>query len=323
VLTACGFSEAQTFSFIEAEAAEPFAAAAAEAGDRPDGTDKTDRTVGADKTDRAVGADEPDRADSADGLIKVANPLSEKFAVLRPSLLAGLVDAAAHNRRRQHADVRLFETGTRFTAGGEVRSVAGIWSGAAQPAHWSGGARPADFYDIKGVVEAIGSAFAVTIDCTPAEVPYLVAGKSALVTGGVLGQIRPEIAAARGFPAHEPLWAFELDAAGLGSAAAVEEIRATSLPRFPSIVRDLSILVDSSLPAAAVRGTIRSSAPAALVEVSEFDRYTGSGVPADRVSLSLRLTFRSTERTLTDAEADAAMDGIVTALAAAHNAVRR
>jgi phenylalanyl-tRNA synthetase beta chain len=57
--------------------------------------------------------------------------------------------------------------------------------------------------------------------------------------------------------------------------------------------------------------------------VSEFDRYTGSGVPADRVSLSLRLTFRSTERTLTDAEADAAMDGIVTALAAAHNAVRR
>jgi phenylalanyl-tRNA synthetase beta chain len=201
--------------------------------------------------------------------------------------------------------------------------VAGVWTGAALPAHWSGGARQADFYDMKGVVDAIGSAFAVTIDCAPADVPYLVAGKSASVTGGVLGQIRPEIAAARGFPAHEPLWAFELDAAALGSAAAVEEIRATSLPRFPSIVRDLSILVDSSLPAAAVRGTIRSSAPAALVEVSEFDRYTGSGVPADRVSLSLRLTFRSTERTLTDAEADAAMDGIVTALAAAHNAVRR
>jgi phenylalanyl-tRNA synthetase beta chain len=315
VLTACGFSEAQTFSFIEVESAEPFAAAAADGADR-------DENAAADLADSADS--HKSAADLAeDALIRVANPLSEKFAVLRPSLLAGLVDAAAHNRRRQHADVRLFETGTRFTARGEVRSVAGVWTGAALPAHWSGGARQADFYDMKGVVDAIGSAFAVTIDCAPADVPYLVAGKSASVTGGVLGQIRPEIAAARGFPAHEPLWAFELDAAALGSAAAVEEIRATSLPRFPSIVRDLSILVDSSLPAAAVRGTIRSSAPAALVEVSEFDRYTGSGVPADRVSLSLRLTFRSTERTLTDAEADAAMDGIVTALAAAHNAVRR
>ncbi len=316
VLTACGFSEAQTFSFIEVEAAEAFAAAAADGADR-DENGAADHTNSADRHKGGAAA----RAE--DALIRVANPLSEKFAVLRPSLLAGLVDAAAHNRRRQHADVRLFETGTRFTARGEVRSVAGVWAGAALPAHWSSGARPADFYDIKGVVEAIGSAFAVTIDCAPAEVPYLVAGKSASVTGGVLGQIRPEIAAARGFPAHEPLWAFELDAAALGSAAAIDEIRATSLPRFPSIVRDLSILVDSSLPAAAVRGTIRSSAPAALVEVSEFDRYTGSGVPADRVSLSLRLTFRSTERTLTDAEADAAMHGIVTALAAAHNAVRR
>ena len=73
-------------------------------------------------------------------------------------------------------------------------------------------------------------------------------------------------------------------------------------------MRDLSILVDGTLPAAAVRGTIRSSAPATLVQAIEFDRYTGKGVPEDRVSLSLRLTFRSPERTLTDAEVDAAMD---------------
>jgi phenylalanyl-tRNA synthetase beta chain len=305
VLTACGFSEAQTFSFIEAEAAAPFAAA-----DRV-----RDVTNGAE-------------------LVTVANPLSEKFAVLRPSLLPGLVDAAAHNRRRQHVDVRLFETGARFSASGETRAVAGVWTGAAQPPHWSGGARGADFYDVKGVVEALARAFGVDVGCAPAEVAFLVPGRSAVVaiggrsnagttTGGVLGQIHPSIVEARGFPAGELVWAFELDAAALGSAEAVDALRAESLPRFPSIVRDLSVLIDSALPAAAVRGTIRSSAPSALVQVIEFDRYTGKGVPEDRVSLSLRLTFRSPERTLTDAEVDAAMDSIVRALAATHGAVRR
>ena len=102
-----------------------------------------------------------------------------------------------------------------------------------------------------------------------------------------------------------------------------DDLRAESLPRFPSVVRDLSVLVDSTLPAAAVRGTIRSAAPAALAHVIEFDRYRGKGVPEGRVSLSLRLTFRSPERTLTDAEVDEAMTRIVDALASTHGAVRR
>jgi len=77
------------------------------------------------------------------------------------------------------------------------------------------------------------------------------------------------------------------------------------------------------LPAAAVRGTIRSSAPSTLARIVEFDRYRGKGVPEGRISLSLRLTFRSPERTLTDAEVDEAMDRIVSALASAHGAERR
>jgi len=140
---------------------------------------------------------------------------------------------------------------------------------------------------------------------------------------GVIGQIGPSILDARGFPPAEELWAFELDVDALAELQSGADVRAESLPRFPSIVRDLSILVDSSLPAAAVRGTIRSSAPSALVHVVEFDRYKGKGVPADRVSLSWRLTFRSPERTLTDGEVDAAMDRIVSALSDAHGAVRR
>jgi phenylalanyl-tRNA synthetase beta chain len=295
VLTACGLSEAMTFAFIEADAAAPFAA-------------------------------------SAEDVVAVANPLSEKFAVLRPSLLPGLVDAAAHNRRRQHPDVRLFETGVRFDRAAERRSVAGVWAGAGTPAHWSGGARAVDFFDVKGVVETLARAFGTDIVCEAADVPYLVPGKSASVSfgaqangaHGVIGQVQPAVLEARGFPAGETLWAFELDAGALaGGPAAADALRAESLPRFPSVVRDLSILVDASLPAAAVRGTIRSSAPATLAHVIEFDRYKGKGVPDDRVSLSLRLTFRSPERTLTDGEVDTAMDGIVKALGERHGAVRR
>jgi len=313
VLTACGFSEAMTFAFIEAEAATPFAS----------------------RERKSAAAD----TSTVDQLIRVANPLSEKFAVLRPSLLPGLVDAAAHNRRRQHHDVRLFEAGVRFGVAGERRTVAAVWTGAASPAHWSGTARAADFYDMKGVADTLAGAFGAEVEYQPADISYLVPGRCArivasastsplkpgapgdAVTVGVIGQVQPAIAEARGFPAGEALWAFELDTDAWPDQG--DDLRAESLPRFPSIVRDLSILVGSGLPAAAVRGTIRSSAPAALVQVTEFDRYTGKGVPEDRVSLSLRLTFRSPERTLTDAEVDAAMEGIVTALASAHGAVRR
>jgi phenylalanyl-tRNA synthetase beta chain len=265
---------------------------------------------------------------------------------MRPSLLPGLIDAASHNRRHGLKDVRLFETGVRFRPAGESRAVAGVWAGAGLPAHWSGGAREADFYDVKGVVDALAHACGVGLEFEPADVSYLVPGRSARIafrlkmeaaesspvasgssrnrrTVGVVGQIQPSIAAARNLPANEPVWAFEIDADAFGSADASDVLRAAPLPRFPSVVRDLSILVDSALPAAAVRGTIRSAAPETLVDAIEFDRYRGKGVPEGRVSLSLRLTFRSNERTLTDAEVDAAMDTIVAALAAAHGAVRR
>src|SRR5262249_21911425 len=152
------------------------------------------------------------------------------------------------------------------------------------------------------------------------------AGRGAVSSGfsrkdelGVIGQIGPAIAQARGVPAGETLWAFELNADALGAQGRGDDLRAESLPRFPSIVRDLSVLVDAALPAASVRGTIRAAAPATLTHVIEFDRYRGKGVPEGRLSLSLRLTFRSPERTLTDAEVDAAMEGIVSALAPAHN----
>jgi phenylalanyl-tRNA synthetase beta chain len=293
LLTAAGFSESMTFAFIERQAALPFC----EADSEP---------------------------------VAIANPLSEKFAVLRPSLLPGLIDSCAHNRRRGRKDVRLFESGSRFTrTDGERRAVAVAWSGVGNDAHWSEPPRPADFFDVKGVVELLCGAFAFPdVEFAPANVSFLMPGRAAVVQSGaaqlgVLGQLVPAIAESRGFAEGEDIYVAELDTDALAAAARSDDVRAEPLPRFPSIVRDVSILVSETLPAAAVRGTIRAAAPATLVSISEFDRYQGKGVPEGRVSLSLRLTFRAPDRTLTDEEAQSATDAIVGALRREHGAERR
>jgi phenylalanyl-tRNA synthetase beta chain len=292
VLTAAGFSESMTFAFIERQAALPFAGAGFEPA-------------------------------------AIANPLSDKFAVLRPSLLPGLIDSCAHNRRRGRKDVRLFETGSRFVARGEGRAAAVVWHGAADGPHWSGATRAVDFFDVKAVVERLCAALGVSrLEFAPTEEPFLVRGRAALVRAadvalGAVGQLDPAVAEARGLPASEETYVAEVDLDALAAIVHGDELRAQSLPRFPAIVRDISILIDEALPAAAVRGTIRSAAPAMLESIAEFDRYHGKGVPDGRVSLSLRLTFRAPDRTLTDDEAQAATDRIVAALRNRHGAEQR
>ena len=107
----------------------------------------------------------------------LANPLSEKFTTLRPSLLPGLIDAVSHNRRHGRRDVRLFEIGTRFSPHGETRAAAAAWTGLATPDHWSGGRRDVDFFDVKGVAEQLGAMLSVSPRIAAATRPYLVDGR--------------------------------------------------------------------------------------------------------------------------------------------------
>ncbi len=290
VLAAAGFSEAQTFAFIEAGAATAFA-----------------------------GGVEP---------VPIAYPLSENFAVLRPSLLPGLVDSIAYNRRRERRHVRLFEIGSTFSAAsGERRALAFGWSGTAVPEHWGGGARPVDLFDIKGVAERVAAALQVPVRFRPRVLSCLVDGRAASVMHGetevgVLGQLAPGVAQARDLPAGEDVYVAEFDLDRLACQAPLD-VRAEPLPRHPSVGRDLSIIVAETLPAEAVRGTIVAAAPTTLVALCEFDRYKGKGIAEGQVSLSLHLTFRAAERTLTDTEVQQAMDAIVDALGREHRAVRR
>ncbi len=294
MLVGAGFAEAVTFTFIEKHAAAPF----------------------------------------DDAPIMIANPLSELFAVLRPSVLPGVVDAVSHNRRREQRDIRLFELGTRFTrVHGETRSVAIAWTGAASPEHWSGSGRPVDLYDVLGVVERLADVLRVSWQVEPADHAALAPGRSARVVRDVdgtrvevgwVGQLAPALAEARGIPVLDPVLVAEVDLdLGAPDFDPDHQVVAAALPRHPSVVRDISIVVPADLPAARVRGTIHAAAPSTLVEVREFDRYQGSSLPAGMVSLSFRLTFRAADRTLTDAEVHAATDAVLAALAAGHGATLR
>jgi phenylalanyl-tRNA synthetase beta chain len=293
VLTAAGFSEAVTYSFIGASDAAPY-------------------------------------ADEGQPPVPLAYPLSEKFAVLRPSLLPGLLDAVVRNRRRETPDVRLFEIGSCFSAeDGERGRLAVIWCGAGRPAHWAVDDEPVDFFHVKGVVEQVAHALRLPpLSFEPAAAPWLVPGRAAQVTGngrvmGLLGQILPSLAEAREMPGGDAVYAAELDLEALHAAVPASDVQVEALPRFPSVVRDVSLIVDEGLPSERVRATIRSAAPETLVSVREFDRYQGTGIPEGRCSLSFRLTFRSAERTLTDIEVQDAMDRVIEAVKAAHAAVQR
>ncbi|MEP6783418.1 MAG: phenylalanine--tRNA ligase subunit beta [Acidobacteriota bacterium] len=289
-LLGMGFSEAITFAFIESIAAEPFLE-----GRAP---------------------------------VALANPLSEKFAVMRPSLLPGLIDAVSHNRRHQRLDVRLFEIGTRFSPTGENRSAAVAWTGLATPDHWSSDRRTVDFSDIKGVIEQLATLARIRITFSEIEGGYLVSGRAAGIvvngeTVGVLGQLSPAVGEARDLPAGDGVYVAEIDLDAVTSASPIETRLATTLPRYPSVLRDISILVNDALSAETVRGTIRSASPDTLKQVREFDRYQGKGVPDGKVSLSFRLTFQSPERTLTDDDVQAAMQRIIDALTRDLQAVQR
>jgi len=187
---------------------------------------------------------------------------------------------------------------------------------------------------MKGAVQHIASGIGASLDCVAADHPFLVPGRAAtLVAGsgadgaspvGLVGQLAPALASARDIPASSEVYVAELDLDALLQHAGVPDaMTAVPPPRYPSVVRDVSIVVDDILPAGKVRGTIRAAAPATLVDVREFDRYQGKGVPEGRVSVSYRLTFRAADRTLTDAEVQQAMDQILGALIAAHDAIQR
>jgi phenylalanyl-tRNA synthetase beta chain len=243
----------------------------------------------------------------------LSNPISSEMSVMRSSLWPGMLVAASTNASRQQDRVRLFELGKSFHGAlanhQEVVRVAGLCMGPALPEQWGSKAQSVDFFDIKSDVIALlqlaGDISDVRFEAT--RHPALQPGQAALVRRGdveigVIGKLHPKHSKA--FELKRDVFLFELDAAKTLASTAP---KAESISKFPSIRRDIAVVVDDEVSADALVDTVASSAPGLISSVRIFDIYKGPGIEAGLKSVALGLILQETSRTLTDEDADQAM----------------
>ncbi|WP_045769933.1 phenylalanine--tRNA ligase subunit beta [Xanthomonas albilineans] len=262
-----------------------------------------------------------------DGRVALANPLSTELAVMRPSLLPGVVAALGRNVARQAGRVRLFEMGKVFAAAtsvdaapGETQRVAAAVCGDADALQWGLPARKVDFHDLKGDLEALAVASGALLEYRPSALPFAHPTRSADVYRdetriGWIGQLHPRLLQAMQIDVE--VIGFELDLAPL---VARPLPRAAELSRFPSVRRDLAIVVPEAVRWMAVAQSVRAAVGPLLREVVLFDRYVGHGVEAGCKSLAMGLILQDNSRTLTDRDVEAVVADVVAALAREHDA---
>ncbi len=278
ILVGFGFNEVITFSFMD-----------------PGALDRL-----------GISLEDPMRA-----TLKLRNPLRQDQGVMRTSLVPGLLDAVHGNLHRRNNDLRLFELGRVFLPKEgeplpqEPRRLAGAMVGQRTPLHWSSGSASVDFFDLKGVVEGlvcdlrIGDVSFLGGQCpsflNPAAAARVVSGQREL---GWLGELDPEVQ--HRWDLELPVLLFEMDLELLLELC-VTVPRYSSLPRFPEVVRDLSIIVGEEVPAGRLIKFIRDEGGQWLENVVLYDLFQDPDkLPPNTKSLTFRLWFRSREGSLTD-----------------------
>jgi phenylalanyl-tRNA synthetase beta chain len=267
--------------------------------------------------------------------VLLANPLSEDQSAMRTLLVGSLLDIAARNIARGTDALALFEsarayltepptglkpvdaTGNRpvdplagHFAGdqpapfAEPHRLAGIAVGPLSPRSWRGGGEAADFFALKGIVEALAAGLGAELAFSPSEEPFLHPGRSAAVSvggaaAGWLGEVHPLVCRTWDIDAAV---AFELDLAPLLAAATVGEEGYEDVTTFPAVYQDLAVVVPAETPAAEVRAAVIAGGGELLRAAEVFDLFEGEQLGEGRKSLALNLEFRADDRTLTDEE---------------------
>ena len=249
--------------------------------------------------------------------VRIANPMSRDQSVMRSNLLPGLVGALQTNLARQQRRVRLFEYGQCFPGARteEVFRIGGIACGERAPESWSTPSAPLDFFDVKGDVERLLAVGGGTYAFEPASDPVLHPGQSALVLCekqviGRLGRLHPEIEESLDLGVRA--FVFELDARALVEQ---RERQHEAISRFPSVRRDLAVVIDQAVPAREVESAVREVLGELLTEFTVFDVYEGERIDSNKKSLGIGLTLQHVSRTLVDEKTNAFVDAVVSCLA--------
>ena len=295
-----------------------------------------------------------DAASETARTVRLANPLSDEQPWLRTSLVSTMVDALRRNVARGAKDVGLFELGLVLALDGPQRTAPTVDVGVQpsaetldailaavppQPRHlgilltgdrdragWWGAGRAADVHDVLDLVRSVGEALGVRLVLTAdGPMPWHPGrcARVALADGTIVGhagELHPKVVAALGIPARSVGAELDLDVL---TVAAEDTVRARTLATHPMAQSDVALVVEASVPAAAVREALVVGAGGLLESAQLFDVYAGDQVGEGHKSLAYRLTFRSPERTLTTEEVSQMRDDAVAAAARAVGAVQR
>ncbi|MEW5862929.1 MAG: phenylalanine--tRNA ligase subunit beta [Pseudomonadota bacterium] len=254
--------------------------------------------------------------------VRLLNPIASHASVMRTTLIGSLVANVRYNHARKLSRVRVFEVGRVFLRDPQAPDGPLAVAGLRQPIHvaaaafgpaleeqWGAATRTVDFFDVKGDLEALYAPRALRF--AAAEHPALHPGRSArvLLDGepvGWIGELHPRWQLKYELP--QPVVLFEVDAESLLDAPLPRPVQPS---KFPPVIRDIALVVDQGLAAQALLDAAAEVELPIVREVRLFDLYQGPNVPQGRKSLAFRVVMQHTERSLTDAEADAAQEALV------------
>jgi phenylalanyl-tRNA synthetase beta chain len=281
LMTGFGFSEAITYSFISGNACDML----------------------------HLAADDPRR-----NTVAVLNPLSEDQAVMRSSMIPGLLGAMRHNLAHQVKNLRLFEIGKIYLARGteqlpeEAEMLAGLWTGARYHPSWHEREIGCDFFDLKGVVEALLQALGIAPvefigasddDCLYTRPGYTGRIRCADRELGLVAEAHPGLR--KQFELKQTAYFFELN---VDQMLPLISDRKTSqpIPRFPSVSRDITLIVDREMEAQGILNRVMQVGDELIESLHLFDVFQGKPIPEGKKSISFRIVYRAADRTLEDEE---------------------
>ena len=258
--------------------------------------------------------------------VTLQNPISADMAVMRSSILPGLISTLKYNENRQIERVRIFESGLVFQQKGEEieqkQMLAGLISGSKLPVNWSNNKDLADFYDLKGDVELLQA-----LGLEPERYAFVAAEYACFHTGqcarvekdgmpvGYIGALHPAMQRKMGITGD--CYLFELELAPLQERLLPA---ATVLSRFPEVSRDLAILIDDQFSSDDILANVRENAGENLSDLRIFDVYQGDAVAKDKKSIALGLTWQHPSRTLSEDDINAIISKCVNGLQDKFNA---
>ena len=257
--------------------------------------------------------------------VRLLNPIASQLAVMRSTLLGGLLAHARYNLNRKMDRVRLFEVGRTFrkdpgVAEGDL-DVAGISQpariaalayGAASPEQWGEANRAVDFFDVKNDLQNLLSPLQALFE--PAQHPALHPGRSARITLagreiGFIGELHPRWRKKYELPGAAVV--FEVEA---GPLQGVGLPAYSPVSRFPPVRRDIAVTLDEGIPVEALVSALMRSRPAIVKDIAVFDVYRGSKIQSGKKGLAFRVLLQDTQKTLTDEEVDAAKAALLNIL---------